>query len=492
MTNGSAKKSMRANNEFSKIIQFYIPSIISFVLGLFSAVILTRVFDTETYGVLNIFNNSAALLLSISYLGLDTAFIRFYNDTPEGMESKQLGFGLLRLSLVIYMICSAVILLFFSKGFSEYIFGFDSTIIVIFLLLNVFAQIVIRYFLINYRMTFNTKMYSFFTVTQQFSTRLFVICAALFTSDIIVVLGTNAIGIVIVVIGLFVFRKSDLVPEKVIWLRNILKQSTILRFAFFAAPAPLIVSLNSFIAQRVIISSLGNSAVGVYSSASFFTSVLSVLQSGFATYWAAYVYKNYRTNQGTITKVHDNLVIIVIGIYSMFILFRDVFYLLIGSEFQESKQFFAMVIFYPIMMLLCESTGYGITIAKKNYLAVIIQMFSMFTNCSLAYVLVGVYGLKGIAFASAVSGILYFSLTTLFGQKYYRTIANRAKSAFGIIVLICMMLLSCFSSKGKTVNVGVILIFVIATVVYRENILTIINLGVGYLKETLIRNKNQG
>lgn len=472
---------MKVNSEFGKIIRFYIPSIISFFLGLLSAVILTRIFDKESYGLLNIFNNSAALILSISYLGFDSAYIRFYNDTPKGIDSKQLGFGLMRLSLLIYLICSFAILFFGRKNFSKYIFGFESTIIVIFLLLNVFAQIIIRYFLINYRMTFNTKMYSFFTVAQQFSTRLFVICSAIFTSNIIIVLGTNAMGIVIVVLGLFIFKKEDLIPYKAVRLKDMLQQRAILRFAFFAAPAPLIVSLNSFIAQRVIVSGLGNSTVGIYSSAGFFTTVLSVLQSGFATYWAAYMYKSYKTRQVTISKVHDCLMLIVIVVYAMFILFRDLLYLVIGSEFHESKQFFTMVIFYPMMLLLCESTGYGISLAKKNYLTVIIQAFTMTINCGLAYALIGEYGLKGVAFASAISGALYFILTTLFGQRFYRTIRSWSTSIIGFIVLVFLMLLSGIATDN-IISIGTLIILSVAIIVYRKSLLMMWNVSIGYLK----------
>lgn len=77
---------------FKNVIKYSIPNIVSFILGIVSVVVLTRIFSTETYGIINIFNNTSALFLSIAYLGLDSAFIRFYNDLPRNINSKQLGF----------------------------------------------------------------------------------------------------------------------------------------------------------------------------------------------------------------------------------------------------------------------------------------------------------------------------------------------------------------------------------------------------------------
>ena len=78
-------------------------NMVNMVIGLFSAVILTRVFVPEVYGVLNIFNTTVATGLSIIYLGLDSCYIRFYNEPPDNTSNKQLGTKLLLMCIAADM-----------------------------------------------------------------------------------------------------------------------------------------------------------------------------------------------------------------------------------------------------------------------------------------------------------------------------------------------------------------------------------------------------
>lgn len=462
------------DNIINTIIRFYIPSIISFVTGLASAIILTRVFPTKIYGILTIFNNSSSLILSISYLGFDSAYIRFFNDVPNGLNNKRLGCLLLNITLLIYTFFILMILFLFRAPFSKVVFGMENSIMCIGLFLNVAAQIVIRYYLITYRMQIQSKMYSTVTIISQIAIRFSVLFAALFSKNINIVIISNTAGIVLMTMGLLILRYRDLISDFRIDIKQIIRYPEIIKYSFFSAPIPIILNLNSYIAQRIITLRADYGAVGIYSSANYFNTLFSVLQSGFATFWSAFVYKNYIDEHKLISKMHDILFIIVILIYGSIILFKDILYIIIGREYHESKEFFAWVLFYPVMILLTETTGYGISIQKKNYISLFIHCIAFSINTIFALIFIRFMGLRGVALASALSGIVFYLFSTYFGQKYYKTIISLKKSIAGLVIIISMMLSS--GITNDMVQKIVVLFFVIlALYLYHIEVIQIIN-----------------
>lgn len=469
------------DNFVKSILKFYIPSIVSFVLGLLSAIILTRVFVPEIYGTLNVFNNTVALILSVSYLGFDTAYIRFYNEPPKNMSKTQLCYGSMNISIKILSIVAFIVVVFLSDIFMDKIFGFRSRVVCLAIFINVLAQLILRYFTISYRMDLDTRKYSLITIIMQIATKFSVLIAAIFTLKIVNILVINSVGVIIMAIIMATIFSTTLIPKKK--YKGFINEKEIVKFALFAAPVPIIVNLNAFIAQQIIINKLSMDAAGVYSSAYYFTSMFTVLQSGFATFWGAYVYSNYKTEQTTIKKMHDYLLMCIVFVYAAFILLKDIVYLLIGTEYQDSRVFFAMVLFYPMMVLLTETTGYGIQLGKKNHIYLLINLLVMVCNLSLGLIFLSVLGLKGIALASAISGLIHYIIATFFGQKYYITIINLKKSVFGLFVLIVMMLCSGFLT-GLVLNVVEVVLILMVSIIYHNEIRDILSILKHFIKKS--------
>lgn len=452
-------------NIVSSIIRFYIPSIVSFVLGLISAIVLTRVFDPETYGLLNIFNNASTLLLTISYLGLDSAYIRFYNEPPKGATSKELCYSLLSICSLFLILFGAIITLFFYEPFSESILGITSRLICSLLFFNVFAQLITRFFLITYRMEINTKRFSTVTILSQIATKFCVVIAAVLSSKIDIVMIFNTLGILLMALFLLGIYGNNIVPRRKRFVIN----HEVIRYGILEAPSPIIIQLNIFIIQQLIKRRFGMEAVGIYSSANYFLTIFGVLQSGFATYWSAYVYSKYKTNQKTIKRAHNYLLLAVIFVYGLMILSRDLVYMLIGKGFHESKGFYALVLFYPVMLLLTETTGCGIHIAKKNHISLIINICSVCFNIICALLLSSFLGLKGIAFSYGMSGLFYYSMSSFFGQKFYKTIPALGKSICGLGILIAMFIIS-YSFSGFILYTGIVIIILVSIVIFRKEL----------------------
>lgn len=430
---------------FKTILKFSISNIVNLFLGLLSAVVLTRVFAPDVYGELNIFNATVATGLSVLYLGLDSSFIRFYNDPPPGETSKELGTKLLSICLFLTLLVGFCFTVFFYKGFTIGLFGFESRIICAMVFVSIFAQIILRFLNIKYRMEFNTRSYNIQAILTQVSLKFFVIISALLSLSISGIITINAAGVLfLALIYLFVQRKSFF---SFAGINDFSSYKSIFLFALFSAPLAICINFNTSITQQIIAHLMDVSKVGIYSSASYFVNILGAVQGGFATFWSAYMYSNYREKQEEIKKVNEYLLLAIILFFGCLILSKDLIYLLIGEQYQESKQFFSLVLAYPIFILASETTAYGIGIRKKTHLSLICFIISIIINLSLVYLLVPVMGLRGAALASTVSGLMLYIARSLIGQKLYQSISNKKLTIIDITFIVILALLPAFSNN---------------------------------------------
>lgn len=477
------------NGIIKNILKFYIPSIISFLLGMLSAVVLTRVFEPSVYGTLNVFNNTSALVLSISYLGLDAAYIRFYNETPNGFTPKDLCYSLLSICVVILGVAGFIITSLFFEDFTKHIFGFPSRLICMALFCNVGAQLILRFFLISYRMNLDTKKYAIVTILMQVATKFCVVLAALFTADITRVVFFNTIGIFGMMLFMMGIYHDTIIPQnrkRISWKRG----KEVFRYGALESPVPIITQLNLFLSQQIIKFRFGMEGVGIYSSANYFLTIFGVLQSGFATFWSAFVYANYKKERTLIKQIHDYLFMAVIFAYGLLILSKDIIYLLIGKDYHDSKEFFALILFYPAMILLTETTGCGINIEKKNHISLLINLLVAVVNLMAAYLLAPVWNLKGVAAAYGCSGLLYYIASTIFGQKYYSSIVNLKKSILGLLILVSMFL-TCFFMQGGRTYFYIIAELIFAGTLYKNELKTIISKTKNIVKGRIKRISNE-
>ncbi len=440
---------------------------VNMVIGLFSAVILTRVFVPEVYGVLNIFNTTVATGLSIIYLGLDSCYIRFYNEPPDNTSNKQLGTKLLLMCIAADILAGSVITFFFYDKFTNKMFGFASRIICALIFISIFSQIVLRFLNIKYRMEFNTKNYNIQAILTQIMLKLFVIIAALMKLKIEMIVLFNVAGVFILAV-VFIFIQC----RNFFSFRSLMAfdgYSKIFKFAVFSAPLAICINLNNSISQQFISRGLGISSVGIYSSAGYFVTIFNALQGGFATYWSAYMYSNYKEKQAEIKKVNEFLLLAIIIVFSGLILGKDIIYLLIGKQYHESKTFFSLVLCYPMLMLAAETTSYGITLKNRNHLNLLSFVISVFVNLVLAFILIPVLGLKGAAFASMISSVVLYLMRTVFGQKLYSSISNVWITVVDVIAVILLSVIPAVVN-GFMVNLYVIMILMAVLFVNRKYI----------------------
>lgn len=445
--------------EFIKsIFKFSISSWVNFVISILSVIITTRIFSPEIYGNLSMFNTTSSLLMGVVCLGLDSSFMRFFNEPPDGSDTKQLLAKCMGIPLLVLSILTIVIVPFFYKEISSFLFNKISLIVVLLLSINCFSLLILNFFSICYRISNNARLYTIQSILIQIVTKFLIISAILINPTFEMVVGINTVGLFILTVVYFFAQKSVL-PRKIDW--SLKGYSEVFNFALYSWPIVILIYSGSFFSQMIINSKLGSYQLGIYASTGFFISALAVVQSGFKTYWATFMYGNYKTEQSTIIKVHDYVVIFAILILSGFIVSQNLIYRLLGNDYQASRYFFTLIMVSPLFNLISETTTYGITIAKKTKYNLIIYIVATALNLGLGIMLINIYGIVGIGIALVISETVKIGLSSIIGQKFYKSINNPMKTIVSLVVILILASSNCFFADDYFIVLFIIVIMLL-------------------------------
>lgn len=463
-------------NSFVKsVAKFSISSWVNFFIGFFSVFITTRIFSPDVYGVLNLFNTASGVLVGFSCLGFDGAFIRFYYEPPNGWTGKELFFRCLLISCAAFGLITLVSLIFFYQDITSYLFNKISFYFAVLLFVNTLSLLILNgYFAQYYRISNDSFHFTVQQILVQFFSKMFVISAAFINPTIEVVLTMNTLGLFFLMVVYFYIQCKRMLPKDLTLSFSGFKP--VFKFAVFCWPQTTALTLNIFIIPFIISTQLGAYSLGIYASAGFFVTAFGVIQSGFRTYWSAYMYANYKNKQREIVEIHTCVLVFVIVIFSIFLLLQHVAYLMIGEDFQASRLFFSFVLLEPLFSLLSQTTEYGMSIACKNHQSLIIFLISTLSNIIGTYVLLQWVGLTGAAIAASIAATIRFVLATWRGQKYYRSIESGLKTSLGVLLIILLASSNFIFNNYYVVECGVILLVLVMTfLAYRSCILKIVD-----------------
>lgn len=461
------------------IFKYSISNWIGIVVGFVSVVITTRLIKPDVYGIITLFLSAANVMIYILTLGMDSACIRFYNEPLAGNTQSQLLYKNLIITSIICFSMGSACVLFLPSSVSNYIFGFSSRLIIGLLLIFTFCQIILRFLNISYRMSFNAKMYNIQNVLINCSYRVLIIAAALIRNDSLFIITILTLGLLVILLFYLYIQRSEITPRGnngvVSFSISLKGYGEYMRYAIFNAPTYIVTYFNIFASQYIIRDVMSAFFLGVFSSTSAFTSILSVVKGGFSTFWSAYVFKEYTEENNTIIKMHDYLVVFTIVVTSLLVCCRDIVYLAIGQDYHDSKSFFSLLLIMPILSFVEETTDKGVAISKKSQIWMFTHIISALVNITLCYILVHYYGLMGAAWASAISAIILYGLNTYWGQHYYRTIKSYWKSFFGVLLLIIELIIPSLTLNIYLIIASCIVLDIIAFYLYREELSFIFN-----------------
>jgi O-antigen/teichoic acid export membrane protein len=481
------------------VVGFSLNTWISFVLGFVASMIMTRLFSTAEYGKLNLFSTYVALFSATCYLGLDQAYVRFYRE-PPGKSDRSSMFTFCAVTSLGFAAVSGLFTMFAWRGVSSLVMKQPDFGVYVCMAVYGFCQVQFRYLSLSYRMEQNARLYTIQGVLQVVLTKFayLVIAFQSATAKPAIVLLTVLMGLFTLVFTLIQRRRFD--PH----FARIVDRPFIKTMSAFAAPLiPLAMMswLNSSISLLILASMIGTSAVGIYTSGLTLASTINVIQTGFNTYWAPYVYEHYHQNdKGRFYTVHRLMACLLTGFGLTMTLLQVPVYLLLGHSFRSSAVYFPFLFLAPISYCLGETTGIGIGISKKSYWNTVIFLTSSMVNLGLSLLLIPLMQDAGAAVAAAAAAVLALGMRTVVGEKYYRAITDYRYVGYTVGLMVAASLTNYLLRYDTVAKYALLLaIYALALYLFRGEIKTlwhtgrqVLRDGAGALKRRAEQNTDGG
>lgn len=459
---------MKRHNNSSAFVTYTIIALLSAAISFVTMIILTRTASEAFFGKINKFIMASNVVMSFICLGLDSAYIRFYYEPPKGSNSKQLAWKCMIPACAVLVVVSFIIVSLRNNSFLSLLIGGKGIFFSMAFVITIFSLLINRFMTIYFRMSSSILCFSVVSIMYVLLTKTIFVpiyCIdAKFENDIIV----PSLLLAVFMLFFFLFNKKNMVARPQSTASN---YKPVYRYAFLSSPVIVILYLNSYLPQVVISKNMGDDILGIYSAALLFCLAIQVLSTGFTTFWSPYMFKNYKTETTTIKQIHDLVLFGSILAMSLILLFNDFLYLFIGEAFRKSQNILGMLLVYPIVVVITETTAYGIDIKKKNEISLFIYMISTALNAVLCVALISKYGLAGVAFASMVSATIQMGLMTYFGQKYYPSINQIGRTLFHMFVLILSAILFYFLYDNRIIFIIAQTAMLIACLVYDKKVI---------------------
>ncbi len=448
------------------VFKYSVASWVNFLIYGVAFIASSWLLTPDVLGPVNMFITVSTLIMNGLVLGLDHSYIRYFSDDRFGVKSRDI-FGICFSASTVFVFAVSIIAsLFFASPISQAIFGFSSPLATYMIFANVFCLSIARFINITYRMEGNIRMYSVQSIALQFFTRVFFLTAAFINPTFEGVIVLNVIGMAIFTAIFWLIKGRTMLPKKGFFKPDIFK--SLFKYGIALCPTSVLLWLNTFISQLIVSRYVGDFALGIFTNVSTVSNIISVLQAGFATFWSAFIYQNYKTAQKTIIAVHDYLLYGVLFAIGGIIIFWDLLFMILGPAYASGASIMGIMLLSPTILIISETTVYGITIEGKSYIDMISMIICTVTNILGCVLLVPQFGITGAAYSLFIANLVMFVFRTFIAQRFYRSIKNGFKTTVGMTLLIISSVLATifYDNFALKAVVGVCL-WAAATFVYR-------------------------
>ena len=470
------KSSMSPMSFLASILKYSIATLVNFVIYGVSLLLVAWLVDPAVWSQVDIFISTSTLFMNICILGLDRSFIRFFNEPPSPLDKNSLFGACFGLSTVVMLVTCLVSCIFFpQKVLSIFFVDPLDNIYLALLFLNAFMSMIGRYINIMYRMDGSIKLYTIESVAMQFFSKMFYLVAVFFNP-------TFENMVLWVIIGMAIFSFVFLWPNRsrVSFSPSVLFSKAnrqLLPYGLALAPTAIMLWLNSLFSKVYISKTIGAGPAGVFSMVSLLSNVVALVQAGFATFWSAFIYANYKTEHEKIKHVHDYLTFLIVEFLCLIIAFEDVIFFFLGPGYKSGIDVFPIMLLVPVFSIIAETTVYGISIVKKPIHDTIGIALSVIFNVVLCIVLAPKFGLYGVCMALAGSNVIMFLYRTIVAQKFYVSMDSPKRTTLVILIMFAIVFASCVFSHNFmikfAISIGGMIIYLF---IYRRQLMSAINL----------------
>ena len=471
------KSSLSPVSLLVSILKYSIATVINFLIYGISLLLVGWLVDPAVWGQVDIFISTSTLFMNICILGLDQSFIRFFNEPPHPLDKTSLFGACFGLSTIVLVATCVISCVFFPQQVLGIFFTEKmGTIYLAMLFLNAFMAMIGRYLNIMYRMEGSIKLYTIESVAMQFFSKMFFLVAVFInpTFDTMVLWFT---------IGMCLFAFIFLWPNRswVSFAPSVLFSKAnkhLMPYGLALAPTAIMLWLNSLFSKVYISKTIGDGPAGVFSMVSLLSNVVAIIQAGFATFWSAFIYANYKTEQEKIKQVHDYLTFLIVEFLCVLLAFEDVIFFFIGPAYRSGMAVFPIMLLVPVFLIIAETTVYGISIAKKPIHDTIGIGLSVVCNIVFCMVLAPKFGLYGVCMALAGANIAMFLYRTIIAQKLYCSIVSYKRTTLVCLIMFVLVFAACILNNNFMAKLGVSVAgMVVYIIIYRKQLMSAITLA---------------
>ena len=381
--------------------------------------ILTAYLNAGDYGILSLIEVSILFLAPFITLNINSAInVEYFRLSKNDLRNYVSNALLLSLGAsILFFVLTGLL-----KDKISIFLGIDSTLVVwlpIFALLRVVSSIVLGL----YQVSEQPIKYATYTISQT-------LIDFLLSYVLVVIYKYGYIGrlegvyvafFMATLYGLWLLYRNGYISRHI----NFSYSKEILSYGIPLIPH-IIGGVILAMSDRYFISYfINNEAVGYYSVAYQIASLMLLLSVSVNQAWMPMLYKllgNYKKNQNNILKITLYLMVMYTMFGILIYLFSDlIFSLFVDEAFYSAKVFFP----YLLIGFVFQSYYYLFTnylfFYKKTVLLAKLTFFSALLNIILNYFFVVKYGAIGVAYATAITYVLYFfivfKISTQLAQK---------------------------------------------------------------------------
>lgn len=440
------------------------------LLGFINTPMLTRAMSTAEYAQYGNLTSFGTLLMSLAYLGLDEAFMRFYNERKEsvGRFIIRCLFTPVLLSVVIGIV------LIEPKGIlSNIIFGQKQNLHILILCgVYVLLMIIQRLTMLTVRMEEHAWNY----VAAELMTKLGFIAVVVLALEKKGSVTLEIIEIALIcgyIIAILINAKAVLpaMTNKGTGLEH--KKWYLIQYGYPFAISNTLIYFVPMVERVVMRETIGLSDLGVFTSAQIFGTVVGLFSVSLNSVWLPYVYRA-DVHAESFKKVFHSIgvcaVYFSIGMLAVTITCRRWLILILGEDFSQAYIIAPAVLFGACMTIVMNIYSIGINLSYKTKYHLLTPIIECLTSVSLLLLLGPRMGLAGV-------GIAY--LVSLFGSRVAKIIlglreCDTQRSMMKVWLLLAISLfcacLSCFVYDSVLMDIisGIFLLLIGTALCYTE------------------------
>lgn len=414
-------KSAGISNKQTRIsIVFIVGTIVSGAIGFLNAPVLTHCLSSETYVEYGMFVSFVSVIVSLSYMGFDNSYMRFYY---ENTGIKYL-FNCLLIPLLFWFLTTLAMLVCRKTVMSNILGSEVSVIECVLLSAYLLVRLVSRFTLLTMRM--ESKAWNY-VLSDCISKVMIIFVILLFRLIVgeaffgLILFAYIAGGVIQIIINLSSFSKS-LRSERSGTI--VTPNNELFKYGFFLAITNTIMVCVPFVQKYVARDLFTTSETAVFYAAMIFQTAISLISIGINNIWEPMVYKAINKGDDIRPAFHRYGVIIswlLLCVISFVVMFRRVLVLVLAEQYYEAYIIAPCVTLSACMEILFLYYSKGIEIGKKTWIKTVIPIIDVVLLLAFMYIFGTEDGISGAALAMLIGSCVSKLLGIAIGLRYYNT-----------------------------------------------------------------------